>query len=310
MNLVQGKKIFICLLLACFSNNVFSATTPRWTADNRHLPNSMTVTAIVVNSGEEVRSEQIEIGAFSDGECRGSAFLQYVSVLDRYIVFLMIFGEGDEEIVLKVFDHATDEEYDTNNPPLTFASDLIRGNPSEPYTIYLGEGGGFVDAILDFDTYVATKWNNNTFMLDLNRLFDDGYMITDCKWYRNNDEFLGERYTLSAGSQISDRFEAGVYWFVITTNNRGIVRSTDKIIDERYIVSSVLKAYPNPVLSGSVLTVENVAEGSAIDVYNQSGMRVLHTRATESPVTLTLNFPAGAYIIRIANGETKVIIEN
>ena len=43
------------------------------------------------------------------------------------------------------------------------------------------------EPVLDFDTYVASKWRNNTFMLDLNRFFDDGYMVTQCRWYRNND---------------------------------------------------------------------------------------------------------------------------
>ena len=298
--------LFIFALLVLFCSNAFS-NTPRWTVDNRHLSNSMTVTAVVVNSGVEMRSEQIEIGAFSDDECRGSAFLQYVAVLDRYIVFLMIFGEGGETVTLKLFDHAVDEEYYVGNSSMTFAADGIHGNPTEPFSIVLG-APVFV-TLLDFDDYVATKWNNNTFMLDLARLENDGYAVVACNWYRD-DNLLFEGFTYSAGSRSTDRIQAGVYRFEVTADDNVVLRSTDKIIGNQASAVGLL-AYPNPLFSGGVLTIENIAEGSLIEVYNQSGLRLIHTVATGSPATLSLDtLPAGVYVVRTVNGETKIIIEN
>ena len=71
-----------------------------------------------------------------------------------------------------------------------------------------------------------------------------------------------------------------------------------------------LSAYPNPVQSGMLLTVEGVTKGSPVQIFNQSGTRVLHTIATGETVTLTLQVPAGFYVIRTTNGEVKIIVNN
>jgi len=86
------------------------------------------------------------------------------------------------------------------------------------------------------------------------------------------------------------------------------VRSTDYV--HKHKSSTALLAYPNPVVSGSMLTIEGVAEGSAIQVFNQTGLRVSHTVANGEPATLTLNVPAGLYVIRTTNGEVKIIVNN
>ena len=709
----QSKIVNICALLAVFSGNLFGNNTPHWTVNDNRYTNNMTMTAIVVKNGVKMRSDQVEIAAFSGNDCRGSAFLQYIAVQDRYLGFLMIFGEGGETITLKVYDHATGEEYSANNSPLIFIADVIHGNPNEPYPITFGkemtfrsvtvnngsgngefaegdivtivantppagqqfagwqitpsvvftsgsansltakfimpasavtanatyepvsaekrlinvttdgngtananvgsatagtiitltatpksgyrfekwevvsgnvtlanattnpvtftmpdnpvevkaifelipptkytvmffvaggngnlsatvdgtaitsgvsveagksvvftatpstsnvvkewrrdgtvitgntsdvytlsnlsahatitvvfdaiptdhhpinvstDGNGIASAnvgsakagttititatpksgyrfvkwevvnggvtlantttnpttftmpdnpvevkaifelisvithtvtfsvangngiivarsgginiisgasieegkdiifsaspttdfrvkywalnsvkitdnttdtyvlfnlksdakvtvefepftlLLDFDMYVATKWNNNTFMLDLNRLQADGYMVTGCKWYKNTDEFLSEGYIYSAGVQRKDRLESSFYRFELTTSNRGVLHSTEKAIDVKYIATS-LKAYPNPVSSGSTLTIADVDEGSRIEVFNQSGLCVSRTIATNSPATLTLNLSAGVYVVRTNNGEIKIVIE-
>jgi hypothetical protein len=114
------------------------ALTPHWTVDISQYSSNMTMTAIVINNNEEMATEMIEIGAFSGDECRGSTFLQYVAELDRYIAFLMIYGEGNESITLKVYDHATATEHTANNAPVTFSANLMFGNPTNPYIVALG----------------------------------------------------------------------------------------------------------------------------------------------------------------------------
>jgi len=109
-----------------------------WSAEAERYPASMTMTAIVVANDEELRSNLIEIAAFSGNECRGSALLQYEESLGRHIGFLMIHGESNETISLKVFDHATGTEYKTENAPMSFAPDAILGNPLNPAIIALG----------------------------------------------------------------------------------------------------------------------------------------------------------------------------
>jgi hypothetical protein len=105
--------------------------------------NNMTLTAVVVKDNEEMRGDWIEIEAFSGDECRGSAQLQYIAILDKYIGFLMIHGkgaEGDENeiITLKAYDHITGQEYSVKNAPFRFITDAIMGNPGTPYIVDLG----------------------------------------------------------------------------------------------------------------------------------------------------------------------------
>ena len=300
------NKLLIITLFAAISSNLFG-NTPRWTANDSQFSTVMTVTAVVVDAGEEIRGDHIELGAFSGAECRGSVFLQYIEGMDRYLGFLMIYGEGGETITLKVYDHATNEEYDANNEPLSFVSLFFHGEPLEPFIISIGGNGS---GVLIFDVYVATKWNNNTFMLDLNRLQSDGYNVTACIWYKDGDELIGDGFTYSAGSLSTNRIAAGVYHFVLTTRNHGNLRSTDKIIGTLQNATVGLRVFPNPVTLGAVLTIENIAEGSAIEIYNQSGFRVSRTIAVDNPATLNLNnLPAGVYVVRTASGEVKIIIE-
>jgi hypothetical protein len=114
------------------------SVTSIWTPNITQFSNTMTMTAMVKNSGVELYSEWIEIGAFCGNDCRGSALLQYVGELDQYIGFMMIYGSGNESITLKVYDHETNTEYTANNDPLIFVSDAILGDPFSPYIIALG----------------------------------------------------------------------------------------------------------------------------------------------------------------------------
>jgi hypothetical protein len=147
-------------------------------------------------------------------------------------------------------------------------------------------------------------------MLNLRRLRIEGYEFTGCKWYKN-DEFVFEGYTYSVGPKADDRLKAGDrYVFELATSNRGTLRSTEKTITGDTKSATGILAYPNPVSSGSALAIEGVAEGALIEVYSRNGACLYRTIATSNPATLTVNFPAGVYVIRAGNDETKVIIEN
>ena len=143
-------------------------------------------------------------------------------------------------------------------------------------------------------------------MLNLKKLRDDGYLVTDCKWFKNN-ELIGEGFSYSAGSNINDKLEAGaVYFFQITTNKDEEFSSTDKIIADKQ--PSSLKAYPNPVPQGSKLIVEGTTQGAIIEVFNYMGWCVSRTIATDFATELTLSLPAGVYIVRSNNEAVKIVI--
>jgi hypothetical protein len=108
---------------------------PHYIADYQSYPSTMTYTASVVLDNVELQSDLIEIGAFSGNECRGSALLKDFSQnAHSHLGFLVIHGEGNEAIRLRIYNHATGREYDATNA-LSFGANAMHGSPAEPYRI-------------------------------------------------------------------------------------------------------------------------------------------------------------------------------
>lgn len=100
--------------------------------------NNMTVTAVVEVNGEEVRSKDYEVAAFVGNQCRGSVKLMYVEPFDRYVAFLLVFGDKEENMRFVLTD-GTDESW--SDDYLTYTTDAILGTPSEPVTLHFGPLG-------------------------------------------------------------------------------------------------------------------------------------------------------------------------
>jgi M6 family metalloprotease-like protein len=170
---------------------------------------------------------------------------------------------------------------------------------------------------LEFDDYVVTLWDN-TFLLDKKKLTSEGYEITGCRWFKNAKQEMFtntiDEYSYSAGPKLKDRLELDptFYYFQLVTRKGLILYSTKKVLfeyqNEPAPANNNLFVYPNPATYGSTFTVENAIKGTLIQVYNQYGVCVKTLTTTETTVTLSLNLPAGIYLIKNENKETKIII--
>jgi hypothetical protein len=69
-----------------------------------------------------------------------------------------------------------------------------------------------------------------------------------------------------------------------------------------------LVVYPNPAESGMMFTVENATKGALMQVYNQYGLCVQTLITPNTTVKLSLDLPAGIYLIKNENKEVKVVI--
>jgi hypothetical protein len=96
----------------------------------------MTVLATVKLEGLEIRSEDYELAVFADGECRGSARLQFVEPLNRYIAFLTVSGEDATELHFGLYNTETNEEYYDAEESLSFVANAIVGDADDLYTIH------------------------------------------------------------------------------------------------------------------------------------------------------------------------------
>ena len=106
-----------------------------WQADVNKYPNNMNITAVLSIDGVEQKSDNIEIGVFADGECRGSARAVYKEVVDRYIFFLTVYGEGNETLTLRMYDTDLNYEYPQSAETFTFSMNAIMGDMNNPYII-------------------------------------------------------------------------------------------------------------------------------------------------------------------------------
>ena len=193
-----------------------------------------------------------------------------------------------------------DEEVSTSNP----YEFIVKGNVTLVAHTYA----------LDFDLYSPTLWNN-TFMLDLKRLREEGYEVIGCKWYKNGVEETDTRtineFSYSAGPEIFDLLESDptYYMFRLITKNYGELCSTLKIID--YDDSSPnygMWAHPNPVRAGVPFVVKGVAKDDEIRIYNQYGVCVHSAIADRETIILTLNVETGVYVVRANGKRVKVVI--
>lgn len=105
-----------------------------WQADVNKYPNNMNITAVAMIDGVEQMSDNLEIGVFADGECRGSAKAVYKEMIDRYVFYLTVYGEGNEELTFKLYD-ADMNDIQEADVTITFDINATIGNINNPHII-------------------------------------------------------------------------------------------------------------------------------------------------------------------------------
>lgn len=118
------------LVLCIFYFLSLSAQDPNWSLDTSKYQYSMTFTAFVNVNGKTLSSVEDKVGAFVNGEIRGVASVEYLSSINKYIVFLSVYANTNGETInFKIFDSTTQNVFDIS----TTKNFLIDGNV----------GGGF-----------------------------------------------------------------------------------------------------------------------------------------------------------------------
>lgn len=180
-----------------------------WTGDVHAFPDNNCILAIVKVDGVEQRDNALELGAFVDGQCRGSVRLMHDDDYDRYFAMLTVTAQDGEEIHFGVFDHQSGEASMNCATSMNFESDAIIGDFTSPFEINL-----------------TTRRNENANMsvypnpMDRNQLFSiqlpdgeqaTGVTITDAMGALIRCEMGGINMTMIDGFQT-----AGVYVLHVT----------------------------------------------------------------------------------------------
>lgn len=127
-------KKLIVLLVACMTSSMLFAN--HWTSENPgNYSLVMALNGVIQINGVEQASDQLEVGAFCNGECRGSQLAGVFPFTGRYIIMLSIDGENGDQITFKLYDHSVGQELNLTSPEaVTFNNDGL-GNYFEPYVL-------------------------------------------------------------------------------------------------------------------------------------------------------------------------------
>jgi hypothetical protein len=114
------------------------AENMRWSVDANKYQMSMTVTCVTSINNKEVANSDMQVAVFVGDECRGTASLKYVDSYNRYMAFMMVWGNLDDvnkKITFKSFNTTNNQELSLSEQSLTYTPDNIVGSPVTPYQI-------------------------------------------------------------------------------------------------------------------------------------------------------------------------------
>ena len=106
-----------------------------WEAAPHAYSQNMSIIAVVELDGTEQFTDNYELAAFANGECRGSARLLYVESLDRYMAFLTVAGEDVTELYFGLYNTETEEELVGADQSVNFSVNAVLGSVAEPYVV-------------------------------------------------------------------------------------------------------------------------------------------------------------------------------
>jgi len=98
--------IHIAILLFIISNTAFGQS-PDWSVNENKFQYTMSFEGFINVDGKTLTSSNDKVAAFVNGECRGIASPIYVQTEKKYVVYLTVFSNTDNEIVnFKIYDAA------------------------------------------------------------------------------------------------------------------------------------------------------------------------------------------------------------
>ena len=135
-----------------------------WKTNRHAYPDNLSMMAVVEVDGEEQRDESLELGAFVNGECRGSAKLYHVASIDRYIAFLTVTGQDGEQVEFRLVDESRGMT-GTSEDHITFSSNAIVGSLDDPFPVHFGAMNGLAELQKNVSVYPNPVDRNATFTL-------------------------------------------------------------------------------------------------------------------------------------------------
>lgn len=190
-----------------------------WNYDIHKFPTTLSMIVTLDPAMFELRAGNYEIGAFVNGECRGSARL--INVNGNFMALLSVRGNNGEEVSFRLYDvYANEELAGTAEERISYVSDAVVGGAKNPMMLHFTN-----TSLNEFDGTVAVFPNpvkDNVMVY--------GNNIQMVKVYNAMGQLLINKEVDNA-EQVEinlDQFSAGVYTVSILTNGQVVNKAVVK----------------------------------------------------------------------------------
>ncbi len=236
------------------------------------------------------------------------------------VYYLMDCGDTADSVDVTIVT----ETNATINPGSTFTINTPQpGIYSQAVTITSQDGAAtqtynvVVERRFDFSDIVVQKFDN-VLLVNNNPQNNGGYEFTAYEWYKNG-QLVGTGQYYSAGDDMGDQLDPSAEYHVKMTTVSGEVLQTciGQILLQH---SNQARLYPNPVATGSVITIEAdfpaaELEQMEISIYSLTGSLVTKVRSSvpSTQIQLPVNVEAATYIVVLQtpniNKSFKLIVD-
>lgn len=144
-----------------------TAENNHWVSNDFEYPDNMSVMAVVELDQIEIADGDYELAVFANGRCLGSTKLIFVEPINRYMAFLTITGEENQEMNFGLYHAGTGKEYQSTSEMLTFVADAIIGSIDEPYIVHFNGSTDLVEGFASARIYPNPVERGALFNIDL-----------------------------------------------------------------------------------------------------------------------------------------------
>ena len=135
-----------------------------WTTNRHAFADNLTVVAAVYLDGERLADGTMELGAFVNGECRGSALLKHFPPLDCYYAVLTVSGEDGDAINFGLVDRIVGGMNFSSEESMVFEKNAVAGDIENPYELRFSTAS---NAQMTFSMYPNPVEKGRTTTLDI-----------------------------------------------------------------------------------------------------------------------------------------------
>ena len=173
--------------------------------------------AVVEVDGVEQRDSNLELGAFVNGECRGSVKLYHVASIDRYVAFLTVTGQDAEQVEFRLMDESRGMT-GTSDDHITFSSNAIVGNLDNPFVVHFGALSGLAEMQRNVNVYPNPVDRNAAFRL----LIPEDETIVETMVVNAMGEVVSHKTGQLTHSMMHGLPTAGVYMLKVTCKSGNV----------------------------------------------------------------------------------------